>query len=125
MDTKEPVKAYVWWILAAIAVYVVWFWPHTETWDGDGEINVFPSSDSVKNYRLDAYMKVELKRHGWFDESERYSDIRGDWPNGGEFDISDCVVVKGSSSTCTDQSGKEYRVEVMTAPQAPESDSSE
>lgn len=102
------------------AIFVVFIWPNESTWDGDGSINVFPSEDSVKNYRLDATMTVTRQSYGWFNNHDEYSDIQGSWPNGGTLELSGCVVKEGSQSECQDQDGKSYGIEVETSPEPPD-----
>jgi hypothetical protein len=110
-------------LLIAGLIFAAFFWPHTFTWDGDGEIDVFPSTESVKNYRLDATMTVTLQRNGWFGGHEEYTDITGSWPNGGTLELSDCTVSQDSRAECTDQDDTSYGVEVVTPPERPEADS--
>lgn len=108
--------------IVAGVLYAAFLWPHVETWDGDGSIDVFPSSDSVKNYRLDATMTVTQHRTGWFKREQEYSDITGSWPNGGTLELGSCTVPKDGRSSCTDQDDKEYEVEVVSAPDQPPAD---
>lgn len=109
-------------LIVAGLIWAAFFWPHTFTWDGDGQIDVFPDSDSVKNYRLDATMTVTLERRGWFGGETVYTDITGSWPNGGTLELDGCTVSEDSRTECTDQDDKSYGVEVVAAPERPEAD---
>jgi hypothetical protein len=120
---NDETKKVLWWVAGiAAAIFVIFLWPHTNTWDGDGSINAFPSGAESKNYRLDATMSVTEHKNGWLKSHDEYSDIQGEWPDGGTFDISDCTIKQGQQSYCTDQDGKGYQVEVQTAPDPPETD---
>lgn len=123
--TEEQQKK-VWWAVGiAIAIFVMFLWPHDATWDGDGEINAFPSQDSVKNYRLVATMSVARHWNGWFSKGTyTYSDITGQWPNGGELELDGCEVVDEQQADCTDHDDKSYGIEVVSAPDQPEADDS-
>lgn len=112
-------------IIAAV-VWVVFLWPHTDTWDGDGEISVFPNSLDAKNYRLTAQIEVVRHRNGWMYGSAdtEYTVTQFSWPNGGDADLKNCVVKNKSQASCTDQDGKSYNIEVTTPPEQPEADTS-
>jgi hypothetical protein len=124
MRMREEHRRVLYWIVGvSVAFYVFFMWPQTSTWDGDGTINVFPDKTSVKNYRLDATMTVTKHKKGWLGKATyAYSDIQGQWPNGGTYDIQNCVIWKGQQSTCTDQDGRNYDVEVEVSPDQPEPD---
>lgn len=107
-----------------VGIFVIFLWPHTSSWDGEGTINVFPEDATAKNYRLDATMTVTRHKQGWMHKYDEYTDIRGSWPGGGDFNVEDCVVRDKATSDCSNQDGKMYRVEVQTAPDPPEDNGS-
>lgn len=122
---NEETKKRLYWLCGVLlAIFVLFLWPHTLTWDGDGTINVFPSTSSVKNYRLSASMTVTRKMKGYLNlrVDNYYSDILGTWPNGGYLDLSGCEIKNNSQSFCFDQEGVTYSVEVNIPPDAPEYD---
>lgn len=122
---SDAVKTRLYWVLGiAIALFVIFYWPHTSSWDGDGQIDAFPNSGSVKNYRLDSTMTVERNWRGWFRSNGtlEYSDIVGQWPNGGTLELQGCSVIDKERTYCTDQDGKGYGVEVVSAPDEPPAD---
>lgn len=124
---REKLIYYIYGAAAISAsVFVVFVWPHNSTWDGGGQINAFPSSDGVKNYRLDATMTVTRSWRGWFSigGTITYSNITGSWPDGGSLELNGCVVTGTETQTCTDQSGKAYGIEISTAPVEPQTDTS-
>lgn len=108
----------------AVAIFVVFLWPHTSTWDGDGQIDAFPSSGAAKNYRLDASMTVTSSWYGWIHTNRNieYSGITGQWPDGGTLELRDCTIADHVQSECTDQDGKDYGIEVISAPNEPDAD---
>jgi hypothetical protein len=107
--------------VALVAMWVVFVWPHTFSWDGDGTINAFPFGASAKNYRLEASIGVTRHKNGWIHNYDEYEVRHATWPNGGDMEIEGCVVKEESRSLCTDQNGKEYWIEVDTYPDPPES----
>ena len=120
--SEETKKKLLWAGGLAAVIFVGFIWPHTYNWDGDGSINVFPSSASVKNYRLDATMTVTRHKNGWIQGYDEYSDIQGNWPDGGNLELSGCVVRDKNQANCTDQDGKSYGIEIETAPDPPPPD---
>lgn len=118
MKTDDYVK---WGIGIAIAVFVVFVWPHQASVDGDGQVNLFPSSDSVKNYRLDATMTRTEYKHGFFHAKDEYTNIEVQWPNGGSSSFT-CTVVDDEPEQCLDQDSKMYGVEVVESPEMPSSE---
>lgn len=115
----------IWLSIILGAIFVIFIWPHTDTWEGDGTVNVFPQSDAAKNYRLDASMEVTRTRNGWSKGSDKYSIDTATWPNEGYLEFDDCVVNEGSRATCISQDGTEYGIEVDTYPDPPEADDSD
>jgi hypothetical protein len=113
--------------VAIVVVFVLFLWPHSQVWDGDGTINAFPSSDSVKSYRLDAHMTVTRHWRGWLKANGpyEYSGITGKWPNGGTLELGDCVVRDKNQSQCTGQDGSTYGIDVHTAPDPPDPEPSD
>ena len=106
----------------ALAIFIIFLWPHTYNWDGDGEINLYPDSESVKNYRLPATIEVTHKQYGWFSDRTTYQITNAGWPNEGSLKFDSCSVKKDSTSSCTDTSGESWTVEVNSAPEQPEED---
>lgn len=107
----------------AVVIWVVFLWPHVDTWDGDGTVSVFPNAGNVINYKLDAQVNVERHRNGWINGEEKYTVTQVSWPNGGYSDFTKCIVPKDGRSSCTDQDEKTYNVEVTSIPDPPEADS--
>lgn len=124
MDESRSVKL----IGAGVVIALVWFIliaPHTYTWDGAGSVSLFPSSDSVKNYRLDAQIVVTRHKHGWFTSYDEYSVKQADWPDGGTSYFDGCSMRVGMQTSCDEQDGHSYNVEVTQAPEQPEADSND
>lgn len=114
------------WLTGAIILGIVWvFWfngQSTATWDGDGEINLFPEAAETKNYRLDAQISVTKEATGPFSFQEVYKITSYRWPEANESTEfkDECIVKSGSSSTCTANDGRKYKVEVNKAPLQPD-----
>ena len=112
-----------WLLVIPIAIFIVFLWPHTDVWEGEGTVDAAPDPSSVKNYRLDASIQATKKRHGWFTSSVTYNVDSADWPNGGTMELDDCLVPKDGTAACADQDGTTYEIQVITAPEQPEADS--
>ena len=113
--------------IIAVGIWVVFLWPHTDVWDGDGTVSVFPKSEYSKNYRLDAQIEVTRHRNGWMYGSSdtEYNVTRFNWPDGGYADFKKCVVKNKDRSECKDQDSNTYVIEVTSPPEQPEADSSD
>lgn len=110
--------------IVAVAIFVIFIWPHTYTWDGDGTINVFPVGDLTKNYRLEATMGVTRHKNGWINSKDEYLISRANWLNGGYLEFDRCIVDQDKQTRCISQDGVEYYIEVDTYPDQPEADTS-
>jgi hypothetical protein len=108
--------------IVVVAIFVIFIWPHTYTWDGDGTINVFPISDSVKNYRLEATIQVTRHKNGWMNSNDEYSINSASWLNGSNLDFDNCIVAQDKRTECTGQDGSRYYIEVDSYPDQPEDD---
>jgi len=121
----------IFWIVAAITfvhAYRVGSVNGT-AWDGlpsdDVQVSVFSSDDSVKNYRLGAY--VDAEEYAFFFKKGYvvYAIKRAEWPNGGELVFNGCYVYSyDMTTTCNDQDGKAWKVDLTSPPQKPETDTS-
>ena len=118
METKDYIGLAVG---AALAIFVIFVWPHQTSVNGQGQVNLFPSSDSVKNYRLEATMTRTEYQHGFFHSRDEYSSIEVEWPNGGRSSFS-CTVVDDERTLCSDQDDTMYGIEVISAPEMPSSE---
>lgn len=114
-----------------LGIVIIWYLAIGDktgsTWDGSGTINVFPTADSAKNYRLDSdYISVKVKRQGLFHNYRTYIISSANWPDGGTLEFTNyCEVSElDGRDKCTDQNGKDYYIEVQTPPDQPESDAS-
>lgn len=114
-------QEWLYWALGiAIGIFVLFIWPSTSTYDGDGTVSLFPEGADAKNYRLDAQITVTEHDNGWFRKNYTYKVTRADWPNGGYETFNDCTVQKDSRSDCVDQDNRTYTVEVTSAPEPPD-----
>lgn len=88
-----------------------------DKWSGQGVVNLFPEGAASKNYRLDAEMEVTTK--WWWNKEYKISSV--EWPDSGTSDLTDCTISK-SSNACTDDEGRNWRIEIVEAPDRPSSD---
>lgn len=96
--------------------------PHEYVWNGEGEVSLFPSENSVKNYRVPADIEVTKSGYGWFINKEVYEVKTVYWPNGGYTSFYKCFVEQNKTAFCSDDEN-EYEVEVNEIPDQPEYDS--
>lgn len=88
-----------------------------QSWSGSGQVNLFPDSAESKNYRLEADIEVKTKL-GW---KKEYKVNSVTWPNGGNSYFNDCIST-GEDTTCSDDEGRNWTVEVVESPSAPSSE---
>lgn len=125
--TKQD-KRYLVLILVGVLIFLGFFAFYNQTtdnWDGDGTISVYPNNDQAKNYTLDAQdISVTRIHNGWFQHQDSYSIDSAVWPNGGELDFYPSCKINypASSAICKSNSGT-YRVQVISTPAEPSSDS--
>lgn len=121
---QEETKYKLFWIGGGLLLlWFMFFHPHTNKWNGEGEVNVFPDySESVKNYRLPASIEVTEKYRGWFGSSTYlYRVQRAEWPNGGWLEFRyKCLIQDKAHPLCMAEDGTDYMIEVATPPDAPE-----
>lgn len=85
-----------------------------DSWSGDGEVNLFPEGATSKNYRLDA--KIDVTSKWWRKKDYKIDSVV--WPESGTTYFSDCII-NDSNTTCTDNEGHTWRVEIATVPDKP------
>ena len=88
-----------------------------DTWSGEGQVNLFPEGASSKNYRLTAEIEVTTKL--WWNRDYKIDSV--EWPNSGTSDLTDCTISK-SNNSCSDEEGRNWRIEVVEAPDHPSRD---
>lgn len=108
---------------AILFIYIMRIDALNTTWDGDAEISVFPISAESKNYRLlsnvDAKETAKMFSKGYI----TYEISTAEWPNGGELNFNDCFIRSDETNVqCTDTHDIEWRVELTSPPEKPESD---
>ena len=84
-------------------------------WSGEGQVNLFPDGAVSKNYRLASEMEVK----NGFLWRKTYVIDSVQWPDGGSSSFSDCTI-GNSNQTCTDDEGRNWRIEVVERPEAPD-----
>ena len=90
---------------------------HTRYWEGPGEVNLFPATAEVKNYRVKAYMRIDMEPRGFYGEKKTYKVDYVFWPNGGKTYFAECEVVPVEHKFgCTDEGLKEWKVEIEKEP---------
>lgn len=124
MTTADKMKYRNWGVGIAIAVFIVFIWPHTSQWSGDGEVSIFVSSNGAKNYRVPAEMEVTSNSNGLIHKFTEYIINNVTWPNGGHSYFDSCTVKDDNKAYCIADNGTEYYVQVNSSPEAPASDSS-
>lgn len=120
---KKPEDSWKWWVgvitFCAIAYFYFWI-TSSSSWQGEGEINIFPENATSKNYRLPAVINAKTSRSFPFKETVKYQIENFTWTNAEEetsFD-NDCIVVGKQSTKCI-YKGKTYIVEIETPPEQP------
>lgn len=124
MEQKKPEDSWKWWVgviaFFALGYWVIWL-TSSISWQGEGEINIFPENASSKNYRLAAFISAKTNRSFPFKETVKYQIDNFTWPNAEEetnFD-NDCIVTNKQSTKCI-YKGKTYTVEIEAPPEQPE-----
>lgn len=100
-------------------IYAGWYSSNNDVKESSVEtqVNLFPASDSAKNYRLDAYTNIEKHVQFPFSTYRLYSIDRYKWPNADdytEFENGCTIDSRKESSVCIASDGREYKVEVIT-----------
>ncbi len=118
-----------WLAMASLLGFFLFLWWSVRTgedgakWEGTGQVSIFPASSITKNYRLDANIEVTQKVPPFSPRTFSYRVISASFPGGDQIQFTNCQVSSlGSTSNCTDESGKGWQVEVSTAPLKPETD---
>ena len=109
-------------LLGAFFVWFIFLAPHAFEWETEAEINVFPSADSSKSYRLSAYADATEYNRGWFHLRNEFEVRNAQWPNGGELYFDECHVIDSETATCTDDNGERWKVDVHSFEDRPEED---
>ena len=98
--------------LVALFSWFIFFVPQSFEWETEAEINVFPSSESTKSYRLVANANATEYRRGWFHLRNEFEVTSAYWPNGGNLDFDECHIVDRQTASCKDDAGEEWKVDV-------------
>lgn len=139
VEETHPSKVIIWdrlekwqknsvYILLALLCVALLLWATKDSrnnfeWEGDdGVVNIFPIDAESKNYRLTAYIKVDIKPSGWFGfgQNKSYDVDYVFWPNGGKTYFEECEVIPTRNvNECLDNDFREWRVEVQKEPEYP------
>lgn len=110
----------------AIVVVLSFMWVtrdsrNTFGWEGDdGVVNIFPVAAESKNYRLKAYVKVDVTPEGFNGQKKIYDVDYVFWPNDGKTYFEECIVVPThKENKCLDDEYREWKVEVQKEPNTP------
>lgn len=127
MEQKKNSNSWKWWVgaisLCAVVYWLVWL-SGSYSWQGEGEINIFPENAQSKNYRLPADISAKKIRSFLFNEKIEYTIESFTWPDAEDRTYFDhnCMVIDKQSTEC-EYEGKVYKVEIETAPSQPQASS--
>ena len=109
-------------LLLLIGWYFIVYIPRGSDYDGDGSISVFPDTNSVKNYRLEATIEVKTGAKSIITNRKEYIVESAVWPDGGTLSFKGICAAPGlnQGTTCSAKDGRSYYIEVTEAPTPPD-----